>query len=222
VDLKICATPSFIGIRLAAAVAPLSPLSPRLLSPWAAGRSRTGRPWWANMGERRPACDSSSLPVLLPRRGGAWTAGRRPPTAIVPVPAFHTGYRNTALQPGEIVARIRLPTCRGAEPRLPQVRTREAQAITECWWPGRAPLPWAGSASAACRRVAPLRHRPDSTPPIEAVRGLAMGGETADLAGRMAAARVTPRLRTSVPTPDLPPFAPFSGWCACWCSEMAR
>ena len=45
---------------------------------------------------------------------------------------FHTGYRKTALQPGEIVARVRIPIPpQGTIQAFRKVGTREAQAISK-------------------------------------------------------------------------------------------
>src|SRR5206468_2263344 len=76
-----------------------------------------------------PAGDS--LPVLLALDAVVIAAGARGAREI-PYAAFHAGYRKTALRPGEIVARVRLPFLpAGSVQVFRKVGTREAQAISK-------------------------------------------------------------------------------------------
>lgn len=143
-----------------------------------------------NMANASPAGDS--LPVLLALDAAVVAAGARGVREI-PYAAFHTGYRKTALEPGEIVARVRLPFLpEGTVQVFRKVGTREAQAIS------KVVVALAGRISAG--RIADLRLAAGSVAatPVRlraaesAVRGMAPGAEAADLAGREAAREVTP------------------------------
>lgn len=143
-----------------------------------------------NMANASPAGDS--LPVLLALDAAVVAAGARGVREI-PYNAFHTGYRKTALEPGEIVARVRLPFLpEGTVQVFRKVGTREAQAIS------KVVVALAGRISGG--RIADLRLAAGSVAatPVRlraaesAVRGMAPGAEAADLAGREAAREVTP------------------------------
>ena len=143
-----------------------------------------------NMANASPAGDS--LPVLLALDAVVIVAG---PEGLreVPYSEFHTGYRKTALQPGEIVARVRLPFLpEGGFQAFRKVGTREAQAISKVVVAmvgriadGRIADPRLAAGSVA---ATPVRLRAAE----EAVRGAAPGSETAERAGQEAAREVTP------------------------------
>jgi CO/xanthine dehydrogenase FAD-binding subunit len=143
-----------------------------------------------NLANASPAGDS--LPVLLALDAVVVAAGAGGLREI-PYAGFHTGYRKTALQPGEIVVRVRLPVPpEGAVQAFRKVGTREAQAISK--------VVVAMAARIAGGRIAELRLAAGSVAPTpvrlrsaeEAVRGMAIGPEAADLAGREAAREVAP------------------------------
>lgn len=143
-----------------------------------------------NMANASPAGDS--LPVLLALDAAVVAAGARGVREI-PYNAFHTGYRKTALEPREIVARVRLPFLpEGTLQVFRKVGTREAQAISK--------VVVALVGRIAAGRIADLRLAAGSVAatPVRlraaesAVRGMAPGPEAADLAGREAAREVTP------------------------------
>ena len=87
-----------------------------------------------NVCNASPAGDS--LPVLLALGATVRIAGPRG-RREVPYDDFHTGYRRTALEPGEIVTGFHLPAEtrsapeRGVLQRFRKVGTREAQAISK-------------------------------------------------------------------------------------------
>lgn len=143
-----------------------------------------------NIANASPAGDS--LPVLLALDAVILAAGAGGSREI-PYAEFHTGYRKTALQPGEIVARIRLPRPpEGTLQAFRKVGTREAQAISKvvvalC---GRIEEGHLATLRLAAGSVAatPVRLRATE----EAARGLAAGPEAAGLLGRTAAAEVEP------------------------------
>jgi len=143
-----------------------------------------------NMANASPAGDS--LPVLLALDAVVLAAGRNGLREI-PYGFFHTGYRKTALEPGEIVARIRLPRPKpGTVQAFRKVGTREAQAISK--------VVVALLARLEDGRIADLRLAAGSVAatPVrlraaeESVRRQVPDPESADRAGRAAADAVTP------------------------------
>ena len=82
-----------------------------------------------NIANASPAGDS--LPVLLVLDASvevAGPAGKR----LIPYPEFHTGYRETALAPGELLVAVHLPRPpAGARQFFRKVGTRQAQAISK-------------------------------------------------------------------------------------------
>jgi CO/xanthine dehydrogenase FAD-binding subunit len=143
-----------------------------------------------NLANASPAGDS--LPVLLALNATIILASARG-FREVPYDGFHAGYRKTAIQPGEIVARIRLPLpAAGTVQAFRKVGTREAQAIS------KVVVAMAGRVEDG--RIAGLRLAAGSVAPVpvrlraaeDAVRGQAPGPDTAALAGREAAGAVTP------------------------------
>jgi len=80
------------------------------------------------------------LPVLLATDARLEVAGPRG-TRTVPADAFWTGYRRTALAPGELLVAIRIPLVPGRIVRYRKVGTRRALAIAKvlvaaAWVPG--------------------------------------------------------------------------------------
>lgn len=143
-----------------------------------------------NMANASPAGDS--LPVLLALDAVVVVAGRQGQREI-PYSSFHTGYRKTALEPGEIIVRVRLPALpEGSVQAFRKVGTREAQAIS------KVVVALAGRVDGG--RIAELRLAAGSVAatPVrlraaeEAARGLAPGAEAAGRAGRAAAQEVQP------------------------------
>ncbi|HYO11858.1 MAG TPA: xanthine dehydrogenase family protein subunit M [Thermoanaerobaculia bacterium] len=143
-----------------------------------------------NMANASPAGDS--LPVLLVLDAVVVVAGAQGLREI-PYDAFHRGYRKTALEPGEIVARVRLPLLpEGSVQAFRKVGTREAQAISKVVvaMVGRISE---GRIAELCLAAGSVAPTPVRLPAAEsAVHGMAPGSEAADLAGREAAREVTP------------------------------
>lgn len=143
-----------------------------------------------NMANASPAGDS--LPVLLALDAIVAVAGRNGEREI-PYSGFHTGYRKTALEPGEIIVRVRLPRLpEGSVQAFRKVGTREAQAIS------KVVVALAGRVESG--RIAEIRLAAGSVAPVpvrlrateEAVRGQTLDSDIADLAGREAAREVQP------------------------------
>ncbi|HEU4674206.1 MAG TPA: xanthine dehydrogenase family protein subunit M [Candidatus Limnocylindrales bacterium] len=81
-----------------------------------------------NLGNASPAGDT--LPVLLALDAeviAGSVRGERP----IPIVSFFRGYRQTALEPDELILRVRLPIVPGRESRFRKVGTRRAQAISK-------------------------------------------------------------------------------------------
>ena len=70
------------------------------------------------------------LPVLLATDARLEAAGPRG-TRTIPAEAFWTGYRRTALAPGELLVAIRIPLVPGRQVRVRKVGTRRALAIAK-------------------------------------------------------------------------------------------
>lgn len=143
-----------------------------------------------NLANASPAGDS--LPVLLALDATIILASTRGLREVA-YDGFHSGYRKTAIQPGEIVARIRLPLpAPGTVQAFRKVGTREAQAIS------KVVVAMAGRIEDG--RIADLRLAAGSVAPTpirlraaeDAVQGMAPGSEAAALAGREAAGAVKP------------------------------
>src|SRR3954469_12260580 len=188
--LEIGATTSFSEIRSSAAVRAAFPILAAAASLVGGWQIQNRATLGGNMANASPAGDS--LPVLLALDAVVVAAGARGVREI-PYTAFHTGYRKTALQPGEIVARIRLPSLpAGSVQAFRKVGTREAQAISKVVvaLAGRVVEGKIAELRLAAGSVAatPVRLRAAE----EGVRGLPVGADAASLAGRAAASEVTP------------------------------
>ncbi|HMB53692.1 MAG TPA: xanthine dehydrogenase family protein subunit M [Thermoanaerobaculia bacterium] len=147
-----------------------------------------------NMANASPAGDS--LPVLLALGATVVVDGAHGEREVA-YDDFHVGYRETALRPGELIVRVRLPAAAGADrPGVRQlfrkVGTREAQAISK--------LVVALSARLESGAVASVRFAAGSVAatPVrlvaaeEAVADRRPDEETAAAAGEAAAGSVTP------------------------------
>jgi len=143
-----------------------------------------------NMANASPAGDS--LPVLLVLDATVvlvGPAGER----TVSYQDFHTGYRETAMRPGEIIGWIRLPRPHADSVQaFRKVGTREAHAISKVVVAlhGRVEDGKFYEYRLAAGSVAPVPVR--LLPVEEAVLGRIADGATADLAGRIATDAVEP------------------------------
>lgn len=187
--LEIGATTTFAKIHRSAAVRTAFPAlaaAAALVGGWQIqNRATLG----GNIANASPAGDS--LPVLLALDAVVRAAGPRGVREI-PYGEFHTGYRKTALEKGEIVASVRLPYLPdGSVQAFRKVGTREAQAIS------KVVVAMAGRAEGG--RVVDLRLAAGSVAPVpvrlraaeDAARGIPPA-EAAERAGREAAREVTP------------------------------
>ena len=188
--LEIGAATTFSEIRSSAAVRAAFPSLVDAASQVGGWQIQNRATLGGNMANASPAGDS--LPVLLALDAVAVVAGPRGQREI-PYSGFHTGYRKTALEPGEIIVRVRLPRLpEGSIQRFRKVGTREAQAIS------KVVVALVGRIEDG--RIAELRLAAGSVAAVpvrlrkaeEAVRGEAPGPEAAGLAGRAAAEEVQP------------------------------
>jgi xanthine dehydrogenase small subunit len=188
--LEIGAATSFTEIRGSAAVRTAFPSLAEAAAQVGGWQIQNRATLGGNMANASPAGDS--LPVLLALDAIVVVAGRQGQREI-PYSAFHTGYRKTALEPGEIIVRIRLPRLpEGSFQAFRKVGTREAQAISKVVvaLAGRVDNGQITELRLAAGSVAPVPVRLRKTE--EAMRGQAAGAEAADLAGRAAAEEVQP------------------------------
>ena len=188
--LEIGATTPFSEIRRSAAIRSAFPALADAAGQIGGWQIQNRATLGGNLANASPAGDS--LPVLLALDATIVLASARG-LREVPYDSFHSGYRKTALQPGEIVVRIRLPLpAAGTVQAFRKVGTREAQAIS------KVVVAMAGRVEDG--RISDLRLAAGSVAPTpirlraaeDAARGQASGPDTAALAGREAAAAVTP------------------------------
>ena len=81
-----------------------------------------------NIVNASPAGDT--LPVLL-ALDASFECGSLPGERVVPATSFWPAYRQTALQPDELLLRIRIPLAADRETRFRKVGTRRAQSISK-------------------------------------------------------------------------------------------
>jgi xanthine dehydrogenase small subunit len=188
--LEIGATTSFTEIRRSAAVRAAFPALAEAASLVGGWQIQNRATLGGNMANASPAGDS--LPVLLALDAVVVAAGAGGVREI-PYTGFHIGYRKTALQPGEIVVRVRIPFLpEGSVQAFRKVGTREAQAISKVVvaLAGRVSLGRIIHLRLAAGSVAatPVRLRAAE----DAILGLPLAPGNAGLAGRVAAGEVTP------------------------------
>ena len=148
-----------------------------------------------NIANASPAGDT--LPVLLALDASFVLVSVRG-ERTVPSSAFWTAYRQTALAPDELVARIEVPFARGREIRFRKVGTRRAQSISKvvmavAWRDGAG----AGAQTHEWRDVRVAAGSVAATPVRAAATEAAMEGrapnpETADLAAETLAGELHP------------------------------
>jgi CO/xanthine dehydrogenase FAD-binding subunit len=187
--LEIGATTSFSEIRRSEAVRAAFPALAAAASVVGGWQIQNRATLGGNIANASPAGDS--LPVLL-ALDAVVLAAAAGGVREIPYGEIHTGYRQTALQRGEIVAAVRIPYLPpGSVQAFRKVGTREAQAIS------KVVVAMAGRLDDG--RIAELRLAAGSVAPTpvrlraaeEAARGLPPAA-AADLAGREAAREVTP------------------------------
>lgn len=142
-----------------------------------------------NVMNASPAGDT--LPVLL-ALDAELVAGGLAGERTIPAAAFWPAYRQTAVRPGELLVRIRIPLVDGGQQRFRKVGTRRAQAISKVvvalawradpqsgrWRDVRLAL---GSVAATPIRAAGTEAVLESAPPTEAVADRAVEALIAEL-----------------------------------------
>ena len=177
--LVIGATTTFAELRASDLVAEHLPVLAEVAATIGAAQIQARATLGGNLANASPAGDS--LPVLLAAEATIVVAGRGGERSI-PVDAFFTGYRRTALEPGELIVRVEVPLPPGRRVRFRKVGTRRPRRSRRWCWrspggPSRPPAPGAtcGSGSARwprCRsgRATPKlpwkAGRPTPRPPI--------------------------------------------------------
>jgi xanthine dehydrogenase small subunit len=144
-----------------------------------------------NVANASPAGDT--LPVLLATDAEIVAGSSRGERTIL-VGAFWVAYRKTALEPDEIVVRIRIPLMAGKEVRFRKIGTRRAQAISKvvmalAWREDPRSLAWADVRLA----LGSVADRPIRATATEAIlEGSSPTKETADRAAETLAAEIHP------------------------------
>jgi CO/xanthine dehydrogenase FAD-binding subunit len=143
-----------------------------------------------NIANASPAADSPPALLaydaeldLLSASGGRWLAYH----------AFHTGYKQTRLRPGEIIARIRLPRSRVVwNQSYRKVGTRKAQAISKVCFAARMRMEGdvVGDVRIAFGSVAPVPLRCFETEDV--LRGQTINGTTVKAARETLSRELSP------------------------------
>jgi CO/xanthine dehydrogenase FAD-binding subunit len=81
-----------------------------------------------NIANASPAGDT--LPILLATDATILIGGQRG-ERVIAASDFFTGYRQTALEPDELILQVRVPLSKGRQARFRKVGTRRAQAISK-------------------------------------------------------------------------------------------
>lgn len=188
--LEIGATTTFAEIGAAATIQQNFPSLAEAASKIGGWQIQNRATLGGNIANASPAGDS--LPVLLALDAAIVLVGPQGERTMA-YSGFHTGYRETAIRPGEIIGRVRLPRPRPDTVQLfRKVGTREAHAISK--------IVVALSARVDEGKIVEFRLGAGSVAPVpvrlapveEAVLGREADIETADLAGRLAAESVEP------------------------------
>jgi carbon-monoxide dehydrogenase small subunit/xanthine dehydrogenase small subunit len=127
-DLVLGALTSWEELRHSAIVAGVLPVLAEVAADMGAVAIRNRATLGGNCMTASPAGDL--LPVLLATDARLEVAGATG-TRLVPADAFWTGYRQTAVEPGELLAAIRIPLVPGREVRFRKVGTRRALSIAK-------------------------------------------------------------------------------------------
>jgi CO/xanthine dehydrogenase FAD-binding subunit len=144
-----------------------------------------------NVVNASPAGDT--LPVLL-ALDASFVCGSVRGERVVPAAAFWPAYRQTALEPDELLVRIRIPLAAGRETRFRKVGTRRAQSISKVvmalsFRDAGPAAPWM-DVRLALGSVAPTPIRAHATE--AALEGRPPTPETADRAAETLAAELHP------------------------------
>ena len=151
-----------------------------------------------NAANASPAGDT--LPVLLALDASFVVGGTRG-ERTVPAEAFWVAYRRTALEPDELILRIRIPLGGGRETRFRKIGTRRAQAISKVVmalsWREPGSGPGDGPSAGAWRDVrlalGSVADRPIRARGAEGIlEGSTPTPETADAAAEALAAEIHP------------------------------
>jgi CO/xanthine dehydrogenase FAD-binding subunit len=194
--LSIGALTTYTELRRSALVAEVAPALVEAAATIGAAQIQNRGTIGGNLGNASPAGDT--LPVLLALDAEVVVGsvrGERP----IPIDRFFRSYRRTALEPDELILRVRLPIVPGREARFRKVGTRRAQAISKvviaiAWradgtLAGAGAGPWRG-VRVALGSVAPTPIRASETESV--LEGAAPTPETADAAAEALAAEIHP------------------------------
>jgi CO/xanthine dehydrogenase FAD-binding subunit len=194
--LSIGALTTYTELRRSALVGEVAPALVEAAATIGAAQIQNRGTIGGNLGNASPAGDT--LPVLLALDAEVVVGsvrGERP----IPIDRFFRSYRRTALEPDELILRVRLPIVPGREARFRKVGTRRAQAISKVViaiaWRADGTLAGAGAGAwrgvrVALGSVAPTPIRAAETESV--LEGAAPTPETADAAAEALAAEIHP------------------------------
>ena len=126
--LEIGALTTYTDIRLSAACREHAPALVEAAATIGAAQIQNRGTIGGNVMNASPAGDT--LPVLL-ALDAELIAGSATGERVIPAGAFWPAYRQTAIRPGELLVRVRIPLAAGREQRFRKVGTRRAQAISK-------------------------------------------------------------------------------------------
>ena len=195
-DLVIGALTTYTEIRRSALCREFAPALVEAAATVGAAQIQNRGTLGGNLANASPAGDT--LPIVLAMDGWVDVGGPRGERTIA-ASAFWPAYRRTALEPDELILRIRLPIVAGRVARFRKVGTRRAQAISKvavalAWTDapdvtGIGPRVWR-DVRVALASVAPTPIRARGTERI--LEGSRPTPETADRASTALAAEIAP------------------------------
>jgi xanthine dehydrogenase small subunit len=189
--LTLGALTTYTEIRRSAVCRDLLPSLPEAAASVGAAQIQNRGTLGGNIANASPAGDM--LPVLLATDAVIVVGSARGERSI-PSASFWTGYRQTAIEPDEIVIRIQVPLIADRQVRFRKIGTRRAQAISKVvlalsWVASGPDQPW-GSVRLG---LGSLAERPIRATATEAVLdGRLPTSDTADTASVRVAAEIEP------------------------------
>jgi len=190
--LIVGATATFADIRRSTLIAAHLPAMVDLASAFGATQLRNMATLGGNAMSASPAGDS--LPLLLAAEA-VLVAGGPAGERAIPAASFFTGYRRTAVEPGELLLRFEFPVAAGRQLRYRKIGTRRALALAKvglavAWRPDEHSGAWSDvRVAVGCITDVPIR-----APSAEAVlEGAVPGAEVAERAAAAVLEDIHPR-----------------------------
>ncbi len=190
--LVVGATATFADLRRSELVGAHLPALAQLASAFGATQLQNQATLGGNVVSASPAGDS--LPLVL-AAGAVLVAGGAGGERAIPAASFFTGYRRTALQPGELLLRIEFPLDARRHLRYRKIGTRRALALAKV----ALAVTWRQEEGSAAWRdvrvaVGTITDVPIRAPSAEAaLEGAVPGAEVADRAAAAVLQDIHPR-----------------------------